>query len=136
MAAIYTTYAVGEILKEIRNSGGTFPGTWYTGMFTTTPAIDGTGGVEIASSPTHTWYARQATTWGAPSGRTMSNSGAVTFTTSAPTAPGTVQSLGVFDALTSGNLWIILPLTTPLAIGVGSQAVFPIGQMIQEFAAS
>lgn len=136
MAWIDTDYAVGEMLKELRNGGGTFPSTWYVGLFTTTPTSAGTGGVEIASSPTHTWYARQTAPWAAPSGRTMANSGAVTFTSSSPTAAGTVSALGYFDALTSGNLWHILILTTPLTIGVGSLVSFPIGQIIQEFNAS
>jgi hypothetical protein len=116
MAWIDTDYAVGELLKELRNSGGTFPGTWYVGLFTTTPTSAGTGGVEIASSPTH--------------------SNAITFTSSSPTAPGTVTAIGLFDALTSGNLWHVLTLTTPLTIGVGSLVSFPVGQIIQEFNAS
>lgn len=136
MAWIDTNYAVTELLKELKDSSGTFPGTWYVGLFTTAPNSAGSGGVEIAASPTHTWYARQTLTWAAPSGRTMSNSNAISFTTSAPTAPGTVVAIGLFDASTSGNLWHVLTLTTPLVIGVGSVVNFPIGQITQEFNAS
>lgn len=137
MAWIDTNYGAGQILTALRNDSVTFPSSsWYAGLFLVTPAIDGTGGTEIASSPTHTWYARQLLAWAAPSGRTMSNSGALTFHASSPTAPGTVLSLGIFDAVTSGNLWHILTLTSPLAIGVGSQVIFPIGQIIQEFSAT
>lgn len=130
MAWIDTDYAVGEILKELRNSGGTFPTTWYAGLFTTAPNAAGTGGVEVSVG----WYSRISFTWAAHSGRTMANSSAVSFATSAASAiPSPVVALGCFDALTSGNLWHILTLTTPLTVGIGSQVNFPIGQIIQEF---
>lgn len=136
MATIYTTLAVAEILKEIKDGSGTFPSTWDAACFTTTPAIDGTGGVEI-NSGTHTWYSRKSIAFASPSGRTMANSGAVSFTTSATSSLGAspIVSLGIFAGGTN-NLWIILPLTSPLSVGINSVVNFPVGQITQEFAAS
>jgi hypothetical protein len=132
MAASLTTFAVNQILLEMKDGTGTIPTTFYAALFSTTPGIDGTGGVEI-SSGAHTWYGRQDATLDTISGRTIANTSAVTFTNSAGSAAGTMLSLGLLDASTSGNLWWILPLTTPLTIGVGSQVNFPAGQIVAEF---
>lgn len=132
MAATLTDYGVNQILLEMKDGSGTIPTTFYAALFSVTPALDGTGGTEI-NSATHAWYERQAATMDTISGRTLANLSAVNFTNSAATAPGTMLSLGLFDALTVGNLWWVLPLTTPLVIGVGSQVNFPIGQIVAEF---
>lgn len=133
MAAIYTDYAVQQFLKEMRDGSGTIPTSYWAALFTTTPNLAGAGGVEVSVG----WYSRQPLTYAAPSGRSMANSAAVTFTSSAASAiPSDVVSLGIFDddGSPSGNLWIILPLTVPLSVGIGSQVIYPIGQIIQEYA--
>lgn len=142
MAAIYTTYAVQQFLKEMRDGSGAIPTTYYAAAYTVAPIIDGgTGGTEIPSAGggPHSWYARQLLAYAAPSGRTMANSGIITFTSSSLTAvTGNVVALAITDdsATGGGNIWIILPLTSPIAVGIGSQLIFPIGQILQEFAAS
>jgi hypothetical protein len=135
MAAIYTNLAVTEILKEIKDGTGTFPSTWDLACYTVTPALDGTGGTEIPSG-TYTWYARRAITFAAPSGRTLANSNTVTVTSNATLAlPTPIVSVGILAGSTN-NIWIILPLTTPVGVNLTSQVVFPIGQIIQEFSAT
>ena len=137
MAAIYTTHAVQQFLLEMKDGTGTIPTSYFASAWLTAPAIDGTGGSEI-NAGSHSWYARQSLSYASPSGRSMANSGAITFTNNSPTAPGTVNALVIADNVTpgAGNLWIILPLTAPITVGIGSQLIFPIGQIVQEFSAS
>ena len=142
MAAIYTTYAVQQFLNEMKDGSGTIPTSYFAAAYTVAPIIDGgTGGTELSSAGggPHSWYARQALAYATPSGRTMANSGIITFTSSSPTAvTGNVVALVIADSGTigAGNIWIILPLTSPIAVGIGSQLIFPIGQILQEFAGS
>ncbi len=141
MAAIYTTYAVTQFLNEMRDGTGTIPTSYFAAAYTVTPIINGgTGGTEIPSAGggPHSWYARQALAYASPSGRTMANSGIITFPTSNSVVTGNVVALAITDSGTTGggNIWVILPLTSPVAIGIGSQLIFPIGQILQEFAAS
>ncbi len=130
----HSNYAVQQIFLEIKDGSGTFPATLYAALFTTAPGLDGTGGSEL-SSVTHSGDARQAVTWGTPSlaGRTIANSAAVTFTNSSATnVTGNVTHVGLYTALTSGNLWRLLTLTTPFAVVIGSKVEFPIGQIVLE----
>jgi len=132
--ASWSNYAINQIHLEMKDGTGTIPTTYYAAMFKVTPALDGTGGTEVDSA-VNTWYARQALTLAAPSlsGRSIANSVACTFHASAPDAiSGNIVSLGWFDAATAGNLWLIQPLTTQLSVGIGSQVIFPIGQLIHE----
>lgn len=81
-------------------------GTCYLGLFTTLPADDGTGGVEVTGGS----YARKVlapSDFGAASGSgpsLITNSGAaLSFVT--PTADwGTVVGWGIFDASSAGNM--------------------------------
>lgn len=87
------------------------PGDKYAGLFTVSPTADaGTGGTEVSGGA----YARQQITratgsWAASSAGTTSNSNAITF----PVATanwGRVLTLGLWDALTVGNLLRVVPL--------------------------
>lgn len=131
----HSNYAVQQIYLEIKDGSGTFPGTLYAALFTTAPGLDGSGGSEIDAG-TYTWYERKAVTWASPSlaGRTMANSAAVTFTSAATPVPSPllVTHMGLMTASTSGNLWRLLQLTTPISIGLNSKVEFPIGQIVIE----
>lgn len=132
--ASFTNYAWQQIHLKMKDGSGTIPTSYYAAMFKVTPALDGTGGTEVDSA-VNTWYARQALTLGTPSlsGRSIANSAVSTFHASAPDAiSGNIVSLGWYDASTSGNLWLIMPLTTPLTVGIGSLVSFPVGQLIHE----
>jgi len=110
------------------------PTTTYVALFTTAPTSDaGTGGTEVFGGG----YARQAITsssgWSAISGgatvaEQISNAGVITFPT--PTASfGTVVAVGIYDALTAGNLLYFATITSQ-AIGVGVVASFAIGALV------
>ena len=88
--------------------------TYYLGLYTVTPSDDGTGGTEVSGGG----YARQAVTFGTPSGGSMSNSAAIEF----PTATadwGTANGWGLFDASTGGNLVWYGAITTPRQLLTG-----------------
>lgn len=101
----------------------------YVGLFTTLPADDGTGGVEVSGGA----YARKlidATDWsaavgGAPTVKAgPSGSGTnPTWTFPAPTANwGTIVGWGIFSASTGGTLKYFGALTTTKAVNSGDPA--------------
>ena len=110
--------------------------TYYVGLFTTNPTSDAAtsnGSTEVSGNA----YARQAITastgWsaiGAGSGTStqISNGAIITFPT--PTASwGTIIGVGIFDALTAGNLWLWNSIASQ-AIASGVVASFAIGSLI------
>lgn len=113
---------------------GTAPTTVYVALFTTNPtADDGTGAVEVSGGA----YARASITtssgWSAISGsgvspHQISNAGVVTFAT--PTANwGTVIGIGIYDALTAGNLLYWNSITSQV-INTGVIASFAVGALV------
>ena len=117
--------------------GTTFPAapaTVYVALFTTAPTNDaGASAVEVSGGS----YARAAITtstgWSAISGAPgapgqISNGGTVTFAT--PSANwGTVLAIGVYDALTAGNLLYWNPITSQV-INTGTVASFSAGNLV------
>ena len=110
------------------------PATTYVALFTTAPTSDaGTGGTECSGGS----YARIGITsssgWSAISGggtaaEQISNAGVVTFVT--PTGSwGTVVAVGIYDALTNGNLLYFNTITSQ-AIGTGVVCSFAIGALV------
>ncbi len=124
-----TDYLENAILDHVlRNTTFTSPTTIYVGLFTTMPADDGTGGVEVSGGS----YARQSVAFDAASGGSTSNTALVTFPT-ATASWGTVLGIGLFDALSGGNLLYYGTLTTSKAVGNGDTISFSAGALtVQE----
>lgn len=107
----------------------------HIGLFTTTPADDGTGGVEATGGS----YARQAfakngTNWGssvagAPS--TIQNLVVLTFP-QATANWGTIASWGYFTAVTAGILLFFAVLDTAKAVNSGDTAEFAAGGLVAQ----
>lgn len=125
-----SSYLEAALLNAVfRNTTYTSPATVYMGLFTTLPGIapDGTGGVEVTGNA----YARQAVTFGAPGAagdgsQKCTNTGVITFPTATPGNWGTIVGVGIFDAVTAGNLLYWGPPTANQTINAGgifSQAV-------------
>lgn len=115
-----TDYLEDAILNHVlRNTAYSSPTTIYVALFTTLPADDGTGGVEVTGGS----YARQSVTFAAPSGGSVANSGAVTFPT-ATASWGTVLGMGLFDAVSGGNLLYFGALATSKTVDNGDQISF------------
>ena len=98
MAAMSNYLENALINATLRNTGYTSPTTVYVGLYTTDPT-DANTGTEVSGGS----YARQSSTFGAPSDGASTTSADVTFPTCTENW-GTVTHFGILDASTSGNL--------------------------------
>lgn len=112
----------------------TAPATVWVALFTTAPtndagasAVEATGGSYARAAITTTTQFSVIT--GAPGAPAqISNSGVVTFAT--PTVSwGTILAIGIYDAVTAGNLLYWATITSQ-AIGIGVVASFAANQLI------
>jgi hypothetical protein len=97
----------------MNNQTATRPTTWFLALFTAAPNDTG-GGTEVSGSG----YARQAITFGAASGGTVSNTSTHTFTASGGNF-GTITHWAIFDAVTAGNMLVYGAATTSRTINSG-----------------
>jgi hypothetical protein len=119
----FSDYLENALLNHtFRNTALTSPTTVYLALYTTAPT-DAGGGTQVSGGG----YARQAITFGAPSGGAIANTVAVAFTASGA-AYGTVVAVGIFDASTAGNLLAWDDITSAV-INDGDTINFPIGDI-------
>lgn len=127
-----SNYLENKLIDQLfRGQAFTFPATLHFALFTSAPGE--TGGTEVSGGG----YARAAVTASlanfagtqgagtteASSGTngTTSNNTAITYPT--PSANwGSIVGVGVFDAVTGGNLLIYSALTTPKTVNNGDPA--------------
>lgn len=120
-------------------AAGSGPTNTFIGLFTTAPTDTG-GGVEVTggsyaratvASSLANWAGTQGagtTTASTGTGGQTSNNTTITFAT--PTAGwGTVTAVGVFDAVTGGNLLFYATLGTSKTINTGDTVSFAAGQL-------
>jgi hypothetical protein len=125
MAAL-SDYAEKLLLDWAMTTGSaTRPTAWYVALYTAAPSDSG-GGTEVSTGG----YARQAVTFAAATspGGTTSNTGAVSFTASGANY-GTVTHIGIFDALTTGNLLWHGSMTASKTVNDGDTLEFSIGNI-------
>jgi len=109
----FSNFLETEILDHVFGGAAyTAPTTHYLALYTATPGETG-GGTEVSG----TGYVRKAVAF-TTTGNTTSNTAAVEYPT-AGASWGTVTSVGVFDAETSGNLMAYAALTTNKTIDSG-----------------
>ncbi len=106
----------------------------YVALFTTAPADDGTGYVEVSGGSYARVLMARATAFSAITGGTaphqISNNGVLTFPT--PSANwGTILAIGIFDLVTlnAGNLLYWNTITSQ-SINTGVIASFAIGALV------
>lgn len=129
-----TDYTENNLLNFIfRGVAFPAPGGIFIGLFTTAPSADaGTGGTEVTGGS----YARQSVArstgaWKDPSTGTQGmteNIADITF----PTATanwGTVVAVGVFDAVTAGNLLYFGNLVASKVVNTGDVFKFNAGDL-------
>lgn len=119
-----THFLANQAIDFIRT---TYPAT-YIGLFTATPNLTG-GGTEVTGGS----YARLAFDsddyWDAAVNSETDSDTQVAFVT--PTASwGTIVAIGLFDAITSGNLLAYYTLPTPIPVSSGDNIAFPVGNLI------
>jgi hypothetical protein len=125
MAAL-SDYAEKLLLDWSMTTGSaTRPTEWYVALYTVAPSDSG-GGTEVSGSG----YAREAVTFDAAAtpGGTTSNTGAVSFTASGGSF-GTVVAIGIFDAVTVGNLLWHGTMTASKTVDDGDTLEFSIGNI-------
>ena len=119
----FTNFLETEILDHVfAGAAYTAPTTKYLGLFTSAPGETG-GGTELSGSA----YVRKPIAF-TTSGDTTSNNAAVEFPT-ATGSWGTVTHVGVFDALTSGNLMVYATLSASKAVASGDVFRVPSGDL-------
>lgn len=122
----FTNYLEDAVLDHVFGGNAyTAPSTLYVGLFTAAPSDTG-GGTEVSGGG----YARQTATF------TVSGTEPTEATNSAPidyptaTADlGTITHVGVFDALTSGNLLAYASVSTSKTINTGDVLRIPAGDL-------
>ena len=109
----FSNYLETEILDHVFGGAAyTAPATHYLALYTATPGETG-GGTEVTGGA----YVRKAVAF-TTTGNTTSNTAAVEYPT-ATANYGTVTSVGVFDASTSGNLMAYAALSSSKTIETG-----------------
>ena len=112
--AEFTNYLEDKLLDHVlRNVSYTPATTTYVGLFTAAPT-DTTSGTEVSGGS----YARQALSVTTASAGIVTCSADINFP-QATASWGTISHLGVFDALSSGNLLMYTALTTSKTIESG-----------------
>ncbi len=103
----FTNFLETEILDHVfAGAAYTAPSTKYIGLFTAAPGETG-GGTEVSGSA----YARQS----------------MAFSTTG--SWGTITHVGIFDAVSSGNLMVYATLTASKAITTGDVFRVPSGDL-------
>ena len=123
MAAI-SDYLEAALLNHVfRNTAMTSPTTVYLALYTAAPS-DAGGGTEVTGNG----YAREAITFGAPSAGQVSNSAEISFTASGGKW-GTITPVGIFEAITAGNLLYHGALTTSRIVNDTDTLTFAVGEL-------
>lgn len=119
-----SNYLEGLIARFFLSTALTKPAAHYLALFSTLPAEDGSGGVELSGNG----YARQRygpgdANWSAPvnGNGLLTNLLAVVYPTPTANWP-TIVGFGIYDALSGGNPLILAPLETPLQVNLGDPA--------------
>lgn len=119
-----SNYLENKLLDHIlKNVNYTSPTTVYMGLFLTDPTDDGSG-TEVSGGS----YARKVLSVTSASGGIVTSSADVTFD-QATGNWGTVAYIGLFDAITSGNLLMHTALTTSKTIETGDIFKVPSGNL-------
>jgi hypothetical protein len=117
-----TNYLEDKLIDHfLGTTSYTSPSDVYVALFTVSPGESG-GGTEVTGGS----YARQVSTFTASSSGATSNTGNIDFT-GMPAA--TVVAIGIFDALTSGNMLLYGSLNTPRTLIAGDTLRIPTGDL-------
>jgi len=130
MAGSFSDYLEDELLDHVLGGGDySRPATVYLALYSVAPT-DAGGGTEFSAGN----YARasitnNATNFPASSGGAKSNGTSFDFATATGSNWGTAVAVGVFDAITSGNLLMWADLDVSKDVDIGDTARFPIGEL-------
>ncbi len=122
----FSTYLEEKIVQFFLQENAasvTTPGQCYLALFTNASPESWTDDTVFAE-PEYNAYARKAVDWtNIASGQTKNNA-AVSFDANDGASPVTITGIGVYDALTAGNLLLWAPLTTAKELANGDTISF------------
>lgn len=118
----------------LRNVAFTSPSGVWAALFSSSASAGELEAGTLTNEIVGNAYARQAITFGAPSGGSGSNSGAVTYPSATPGDWGTVRFTAVMDANSSGNVLIYTQLDADVTINNGNTFQFNAGGFVATFA--
>jgi hypothetical protein len=132
-----TTYLENKLLEHATGKNSwTKPTNTYAALFTVTPTTAYTSAAPNGTEVTGTGYGRLAIASGGSSGWASSangviaNSVALTWTASGSWSSGaSINTIGIFDALTAGNLLWFGPLSAPVVMANTDTFNIPIGNL-------
>ena len=122
----FSDYLEDRVLEHLFGGNAfTAPSTLYVALYTVAPSDTG-GGTEVSGGA----YARQTATFtvSGTNPTTASNTAAIEYPT-ATANYGTVVAVGVFDALTSGNLLAYSTLDSSKVVSSGDVFRFNAGDL-------
>jgi hypothetical protein len=121
MAGSMTDYLENKILEHsLGKTSFSMPAGCYIALFTASPT-DAGGGTEVSTASTG--YARQqvlAAGWGSATGGSITNAADITFPV-ATASWNTITAIGIFDAVSGGNMLWWGTLGTSKAIAQNDQ---------------
>jgi hypothetical protein len=118
---LFTNYAENALADYRRGGGITLPVAWHMAFLS---SYDETGGVEVGGMA-RVALPRSMTSWSATQGQgiVIASNGSSHTTYNNQAIPmgtvvsaGTAVAIGFYDASSSGNMWMVYPLTTPLEL--------------------
>ncbi len=118
MAQDLSLYAVNKTLELFVGKTAFATPTAYIGLYLTLPDTSGAGGVEASLGN----YARIITAgadWEAAAAKAIQNANDITFVECSGAAWGLIVGIGLFDALSGGNMIIRAALTGNKQVDVG-----------------
>lgn len=136
-SSLWTDYAENKLVDKTRGTEPTYPTNWYFGLLSA--AADGSftevTGVNLArvavTRSLAKWAGSQAagsTTASSGTSHITSNNDAVAFGTAAANLAAPATHLGLFDALSGGNLWAYVPCPQgPVTVLLGDSPSFAAG---------
>lgn len=125
------TYFSGNKLLDFYfgATSDTPPASYYFGLSTTSPSINGTGVTEPSGSAyTRISLANNKTNWATASNASLTNSAAVQWAESTGSW-GTIVSACMFDALTGGNLYWFDTLTPSRTVSSATTVLLAISSI-------
>lgn len=119
-----STFLAHELADHVlRNSSYTSPVAVYLGLFTTMPAEDDSGSVEVAGGT----YARGALTFSVPALKQAANTNVITF---AGLPAATLVGAGIFDAGAGGNLLFSAGFSASVTVSAGTNYTVAAGDVL------
>lgn len=99
------------------------PANIYVALFTVKPTLAGTGGTEVVGGVNYVRKPIAQGGWTGPSGNNRQYSNTANIEWDVPSGNwGTIVALGLYDAVSSGNLLFVNSFVTPKAVSDGDGA--------------